>query len=183
MHKCPCLCPKNFSPFLFWSTAAIYSLIISWFADSSLLREMVHQTAHCNQCHWHVWNYRFWRYKSKEENKTIVYRKISGNSAHQTKAQFVRLAFDTEPRDVYHLLSKVWKLPAPKLVITIHGGLTNFEWVSIFIRLLQLCTLNISISSSKKWNFSITTFEFKMWLKVTSMKLSWIVMILFANNL
>ncbi|PAV79745.1 hypothetical protein WR25_06575 [Diploscapter pachys] len=55
---------------------------------------------------------------------TIIFE---GNSSHQTKAQFVRLAFDTEPRDVYHLLSKVWKLPAPKLIITIHGGLTNFD--------------------------------------------------------
>uniref|UniRef100_A0A1I7X795 LSDAT_euk domain-containing protein n=1 Tax=Heterorhabditis bacteriophora TaxID=37862 RepID=A0A1I7X795_HETBA len=47
--------------------------------------------------------------------------------SHQTRAQYVRASFDTDPAILSHLFDKVWNLPPPKLVITIHGGLTNFE--------------------------------------------------------
>ncbi|KAK6748789.1 hypothetical protein RB195_001426 [Necator americanus] len=54
---------------------------------------------------------------------TIVFE----GCAHQSRAQFIRASFDTDPAALSHLLHNVWNLPPPKLVITIHGGLTNFE--------------------------------------------------------
>lgn len=46
---------------------------------------------------------------------------------HPHKAQYVRLSFDSDPADVFHLMEKVWGLKRPRLVITIHGGSNNFE--------------------------------------------------------
>uniref|UniRef100_A0A1I7UCV7 LSDAT_euk domain-containing protein n=1 Tax=Caenorhabditis tropicalis TaxID=1561998 RepID=A0A1I7UCV7_9PELO len=42
-------------------------------------------------------------------------------------AQYARVSFDTDPRDIVHLMMKVWKLKPPKLIITINGGLTKFD--------------------------------------------------------
>ncbi|PIC34271.1 hypothetical protein B9Z55_013977 [Caenorhabditis nigoni] len=42
-------------------------------------------------------------------------------------AQYARVSFDTDPRDIVHLMMKVWKLRPPKLIITINGGLTKFD--------------------------------------------------------
>ncbi|CAB3409681.1 unnamed protein product [Caenorhabditis bovis] len=41
--------------------------------------------------------------------------------------QYARVSFDTEPRDIVHLMTKVWKIRPPKLIITVHGGLTKFD--------------------------------------------------------
>lgn len=57
---------------------------------------------------------------------TIVFQ----GGAHAHKAQYVRLSYDSEPLDVMYLMEKVWGLEAPRLVITVHGGMSNFEWVS-----------------------------------------------------
>uniref|UniRef100_A0A0N4ZFJ0 LSDAT_euk domain-containing protein n=1 Tax=Parastrongyloides trichosuri TaxID=131310 RepID=A0A0N4ZFJ0_PARTI len=48
-----------------------------------------------------------------------------GNHAH--KAYYCRIGFDSNPKDILYLLEKIWKLEAPNLIITIHGGMTNFE--------------------------------------------------------
>uniref|UniRef100_A0A0R3PX17 LSDAT_euk domain-containing protein n=1 Tax=Angiostrongylus costaricensis TaxID=334426 RepID=A0A0R3PX17_ANGCS len=50
-------------------------------------------------------------------------RVLIEGSARQSRAQFVRTSSDTEPATLSDLLYGVWKLPPPKLVITIHGGL------------------------------------------------------------
>ncbi|CAA92726.2 TRPM SLOG domain-containing protein [Caenorhabditis elegans] len=42
-------------------------------------------------------------------------------------AQYARISFDSDPRDIVHLMMKVWKLKPPKLIITINGGLTKFD--------------------------------------------------------
>ncbi len=47
--------------------------------------------------------------------------------AHPTKAQYVRLAFDTRPDIIVQLLTKEWNLELPKLLLTIQGGKANFE--------------------------------------------------------
>uniref|UniRef100_A0A8R1DWQ5 LSDAT_euk domain-containing protein n=1 Tax=Caenorhabditis japonica TaxID=281687 RepID=A0A8R1DWQ5_CAEJA len=49
---------------------------------------------------------------------------FEGTTQH---AQFARVSFDTDPRDLTHLMMKVWKLRPPKLIITINGGLTKFD--------------------------------------------------------
>ncbi|XP_026670370.1 transient receptor potential cation channel trpm isoform X3 [Ceratina calcarata] len=46
---------------------------------------------------------------------------------HPTKAQYVRLAHDTRPEPIVQLLCRQWNLGLPKLLITVHGGRSNFE--------------------------------------------------------
>ncbi|CAB0039857.1 unnamed protein product [Trichogramma brassicae] len=46
---------------------------------------------------------------------------------HPTKAQYVRLAHDTKPEPIVQLLRREWNLGLPKLLITVHGGRSNFE--------------------------------------------------------
>ncbi|VDL66341.1 unnamed protein product [Nippostrongylus brasiliensis] len=66
--------------------------------------------------------------KNTETSPTDAYGTIIFEGcAHQSRAQYVRTSFDTDPAALSHLFYSVWKLPPPKLVITIHGGLTNFE--------------------------------------------------------
>ncbi|VDK42691.1 unnamed protein product [Anisakis simplex] len=46
---------------------------------------------------------------------------------HAHRAHYVRLGYDSDPVDIMYLMEKVWKLEPPRLVITVHGGITNFE--------------------------------------------------------
>ncbi|XP_072373488.1 transient receptor potential cation channel subfamily M member 3 isoform X5 [Scyliorhinus torazame] len=46
---------------------------------------------------------------------------------HSNKAMYVRVSFDTKPDLLLHLMTKEWQLDLPKLLISIHGGLQNFE--------------------------------------------------------
>lgn len=47
---------------------------------------------------------------------------------HAHKAHYLRLAYDSDPANVMHLMEKIWNLQRPRLVITIHGGMTNFKF-------------------------------------------------------
>ncbi|XP_063703057.1 transient receptor potential cation channel trpm isoform X3 [Culicoides brevitarsis] len=47
--------------------------------------------------------------------------------AHPTKAQYVRLAYDTRPELLVQLFTREWNLELPKLLITVQGGKANFE--------------------------------------------------------
>ncbi|XP_063995488.1 transient receptor potential cation channel trpm isoform X2 [Diachasmimorpha longicaudata] len=46
---------------------------------------------------------------------------------HPTKAQYVRMAHDTRPEPIVQLLCREWNLGLPRLLITVHGGRSNFE--------------------------------------------------------
>lgn len=46
---------------------------------------------------------------------------------HPNKAQFIRLGADSRPDHVFKLLTREWALELPKLVISVHGGKTNFD--------------------------------------------------------
>uniref|UniRef100_A0A4W3I912 Transient receptor potential cation channel subfamily M member 3 n=1 Tax=Callorhinchus milii TaxID=7868 RepID=A0A4W3I912_CALMI len=46
---------------------------------------------------------------------------------HSNKALYVRVSFDTKPDLLLHLMTKEWQLDLPKLLISVHGGLQNFE--------------------------------------------------------
>ncbi|XP_041371939.1 transient receptor potential cation channel subfamily M member 3-like isoform X2 [Gigantopelta aegis] len=67
--------------------------------------------------------------KHTEVKPTDAYGTIEFQGApHPSKAQYVRLSsFDTRPEQVLHLLQKHWGLDLPKLLITVHGGILNFD--------------------------------------------------------
>ncbi|RZF33234.1 hypothetical protein LSTR_LSTR012995 [Laodelphax striatellus] len=46
---------------------------------------------------------------------------------HPSKAQYVRLAYDTRPELILQLFTREWTLELPKLLITVQGGKANFE--------------------------------------------------------
>ncbi|XP_048185287.1 transient receptor potential cation channel subfamily M member 1 isoform X2 [Perognathus longimembris pacificus] len=43
------------------------------------------------------------------------------------KAMYIRVSYDTKPDFLLHLMVKDWQLELPKLLISVHGGLQNFE--------------------------------------------------------
>ncbi|XP_067002827.1 transient receptor potential cation channel trpm isoform X2 [Anabrus simplex] len=46
---------------------------------------------------------------------------------HPSKAQYVRLAYDTRPELIMQLFTREWSLELPKLLLTVQGGKANFE--------------------------------------------------------
>ncbi|XP_025915144.1 transient receptor potential cation channel subfamily M member 1 isoform X1 [Apteryx rowi] len=46
---------------------------------------------------------------------------------HSNKAMYIRVSYDTKPDTLLHLMVKDWQLELPKLLISVHGGLQNFE--------------------------------------------------------
>lgn len=46
---------------------------------------------------------------------------------HPYKAQYVRVNFDTEPAYIMSLFEHVWQISPPRLIITVHGGTSNFD--------------------------------------------------------
>ncbi|XP_056428512.1 transient receptor potential cation channel subfamily M member 1 [Hyla sarda] len=46
---------------------------------------------------------------------------------HSNKAMYIRVSYDTKPDSLLNLMVKDWQLELPKLLISVHGGLQNFE--------------------------------------------------------
>ncbi|XP_031755013.1 transient receptor potential cation channel subfamily M member 1 isoform X3 [Xenopus tropicalis] len=46
---------------------------------------------------------------------------------HSNKAMYIRVSYDSKPDSLLHLMVKEWQLELPKLLISVHGGLQNFE--------------------------------------------------------
>ncbi|GMS99731.1 hypothetical protein PENTCL1PPCAC_21906, partial [Pristionchus entomophagus] len=47
--------------------------------------------------------------------------------AHSHKAHYLRLTYDSAPEDIMYVFEKIWGLQPPRLIITVHGGMSNFE--------------------------------------------------------
>lgn len=41
--------------------------------------------------------------------------------------QYVRLSYDTRPESILRLMLKEWQMELPKILISVHGGVQNFE--------------------------------------------------------
>lgn len=41
--------------------------------------------------------------------------------------QYVRLSYDTRPECILRLMLKEWQIELPKILISVHGGVQNFE--------------------------------------------------------
>ncbi|XP_039627305.1 transient receptor potential cation channel subfamily M member 1a [Polypterus senegalus] len=46
---------------------------------------------------------------------------------HSNKALYIRVSYDSKPDNLLHLMVKDWQLELPTLLISVHGGLQNFE--------------------------------------------------------
>ncbi|KAI4572902.1 hypothetical protein MJG53_012740 [Ovis ammon polii x Ovis aries] len=46
---------------------------------------------------------------------------------YSNKAMYIRVSHDTKPDSLLHLMVRDWQLELPKLLISVHGGLQNFE--------------------------------------------------------
>ncbi|XP_006903000.1 PREDICTED: transient receptor potential cation channel subfamily M member 1 [Elephantulus edwardii] len=46
---------------------------------------------------------------------------------YSNKAMYIRVSYDTKSDSLLHLMVKDWQLELPKLLISVHGGLQNFE--------------------------------------------------------
>ncbi|XP_038162514.1 transient receptor potential cation channel subfamily M member 1-like isoform X2 [Cyprinodon tularosa] len=46
---------------------------------------------------------------------------------HVNKAMYIRVSYDSKPDPLLHLMVKEWQLELPTLLISIHGGLQNFD--------------------------------------------------------
>ena len=41
--------------------------------------------------------------------------------------QYLRLSYDSRPESVLKLMLKEWQMELPKILISVHGGIQNFE--------------------------------------------------------
>ncbi|KAM8761766.1 transient receptor potential cation channel subfamily M member 1-like [Acanthopagrus schlegelii] len=46
---------------------------------------------------------------------------------HINKAMYIRVSYDSKPDHLLHLMVKDWQLELPTLLISVHGGLQNFD--------------------------------------------------------
>ncbi|KAM4744274.1 transient receptor potential cation channel subfamily M member 7 isoform 2-T2 [Anableps anableps] len=47
--------------------------------------------------------------------------------SHSYRAKYVRLSHDTRPESILRLMLKEWHMELPKILISVHGGVQNFE--------------------------------------------------------
>lgn len=65
------------------------------------------------------------------------------------RAHFVRLSYDTPPEAVFQLLAREWRLETPKLVVSIHGGKSDFELSPPLKRVLREGLLRVAKTTGK----------------------------------
>ncbi|KAJ8249373.1 hypothetical protein GJAV_G00234070 [Gymnothorax javanicus] len=66
--------------------------------------------------------------KHTEERPTDAYGILNFQGGSQSyRAKYVRLSYDSRPESILQLLLKEWQIELPKIVISVHGGVQNFE--------------------------------------------------------
>ncbi|XP_073706941.1 transient receptor potential cation channel subfamily M member 7 [Garra rufa] len=66
--------------------------------------------------------------KHTEESPTDAYGVINfQGGSHSYRAKYVRLSYDSRPEAVLRLMLKEWQMELPKIVISVHGGIQNFD--------------------------------------------------------
>ncbi|KAL4613309.1 transient receptor potential cation channel subfamily M member 7 isoform X2 [Arapaima gigas] len=66
--------------------------------------------------------------KHTEESPTDAYGVINfQGGSHSYRAKYVRLSYNSEPEMILRLMLKEWQMELPKIVISVHGGIQNFD--------------------------------------------------------
>ncbi|XP_041075479.1 transient receptor potential cation channel subfamily M member 7-like isoform X4 [Polyodon spathula] len=66
--------------------------------------------------------------KHTEASPTDAYGIINfQGGSHCYRAKYVRLSYDSKPESVLRLMLKEWQMELPKIVISVHGGMQNFD--------------------------------------------------------
>ncbi|XP_024151071.1 transient receptor potential cation channel subfamily M member 7 isoform X2 [Oryzias melastigma] len=66
--------------------------------------------------------------KHTEASPTDAYGVINfQGGSHSYRAKYVRLSYDSRPESVLRLMLKEWHMELPKILISVHGGVQNFE--------------------------------------------------------
>uniref|UniRef100_H3CXY4 Transient receptor potential cation channel, subfamily M, member 1a n=1 Tax=Tetraodon nigroviridis TaxID=99883 RepID=H3CXY4_TETNG len=66
--------------------------------------------------------------KHTQASPTDAYGLIEFQGGGQVnKATYIRVSYDSKPDSLLHLMVKEWQLELPTLLISVHGGLQNFE--------------------------------------------------------
>ncbi|XP_053355884.1 transient receptor potential cation channel subfamily M member 7 isoform X1 [Clarias gariepinus] len=63
-----------------------------------------------------------------EQSPTDAYGIINfQGGSHSYRAKYVRLSYDSRPEAILRLMLKEWQMELPKILISVHGGIQNFE--------------------------------------------------------
>ncbi|KAM7014733.1 transient receptor potential cation channel subfamily M member 7 isoform 1-T1 [Tautogolabrus adspersus] len=66
--------------------------------------------------------------KHTEASPTDAYGVVNfQGGSHSYRAKYVRLAHDSRPESILRLMLKEWQMELPKILISVHGGVQNFE--------------------------------------------------------
>ncbi|KAK5915043.1 hypothetical protein CesoFtcFv8_000677 [Champsocephalus esox] len=66
--------------------------------------------------------------KHTEASPTDAYGVINfQGGSHSYRAKYVRVSHDTRPESILRLMLKDWHMELPKILISVHGGVQNFE--------------------------------------------------------
>ncbi|CAL9701976.1 unnamed protein product [Knipowitschia caucasica] len=66
--------------------------------------------------------------KHTEASPTDAYGVINfQGGSHSYRAKYARLSHDSQPENILRLMLKEWHMELPKILISVHGGVQNFE--------------------------------------------------------
>ncbi|ODN05967.1 Transient receptor potential cation channel trpm [Orchesella cincta] len=83
---------------------------------------------------------------------TDAYGTVLFEQEHR-KAHYVRLSYDTNPELVLQLMTYVWNVEPPKLIISVRGGSTNFEMSTRLGKIFQTGLIKAA-KSTNAWVFT-----------------------------